>query len=99
MAYDSAGLRVVTGVQTRIWMLDTVDAVATAVGTDYITDAAASTTNPQQGNQGMQIGDVVIVRVVGALPARGDAPAAVTDGAFCLVTGIDADGNVTITEM
>jgi hypothetical protein len=99
MAYDSAGLRAVVGAQSRIWMLDTVDAVATAVGTDYITGGAASTSNPQMANQGMQIGDVVIVRVVGALPGRGEAPAACTDGAFCMVTGIDADGNVTITEM
>lgn len=97
MAYATAGLKMVRSGVVNEWILDTVDAVATAVGAGYITDAGPTAVLP---GKGMKIGDPVLVRVVGALPATGEAPATCTDQAWAFVSGINATtgaGSLTST--
>lgn len=85
MAYATAGLKQVMNGAVNVFVLDTVDSVATATGSGYVSDGASSTTNQTPG-RGMEIGDVVLIRVVGALTANGAPPASVTDTAWCHVS-------------
>lgn len=78
MPYVSSGLRRALDGTTNVWILDTTDLLATAFGANYITDAAVATTGSSAGTpgKGMQLGDIVIARVVAALPPSGMPPAA-----------------------
>ncbi len=95
MAYSTNGLRMWSSGIVNTWILDTVDAVTAAVAADYITDAGPTATEP---GKGMQVGDAVFIRVVGALPASQEAPATCTDTAWAHVSAIDAaDGAGSLT--
>jgi len=99
MAYSTSGLRQIVAGAVNVWALDTVDSVATASGAGYITDATSSSTNGTPG-RGMRVGDLVIVRVVGALGANGTPPATCTDQAWAFVSGLNAAtgaGSLTAT--
>lgn len=99
MAYATAGLRQIVCSSVNIWVLDTVDSVATASGAGYISDATSSSTNGTPG-RGMQIGDAVLIRVVGALTSNGIPPATCTDQAWAFVSGLTSStgvGNLTAT--
>jgi hypothetical protein len=85
MAYATAGLRHMHSGVINEFALDTVDSVATATGAGYVTDGTSSTTNATPG-RGMQMGDVVLIRVVGALAANGSPPASCTDQAWAFVS-------------
>lgn len=88
MAYASAGLRQIRSGVINKWALDTVDSVATAVGAGYVTDGTSSTTSGTPG-KGMQVGDEVYIRVVGALTSGGSPPATMTDGAYAFVSAVN----------
>lgn len=85
MAYSTTGLRRVDLGCVSLWLLDTVDSVATATGAGYITDGTSSTTSSTPG-KGMNVGDPVLVRVVGAIPTNGNPPATNTDQAWAFVS-------------
>lgn len=85
MAYATAGLRQAMSGAVNMFVLDTVDSVATATGSGYVSDGTSSSTNNTAG-RGMSIGDIVLVRVVGALPTNGTPPASITDSAWCHVS-------------
>lgn len=86
MAYSTTGLRRMTEGVINIWALQTVDSVATAVGAGYVTDGGATGVLP---GKGMQVGDAVLIMVVGAVPASGEAPATCTDQAWAYVSSIN----------
>ncbi|MEM8973971.1 MAG: hypothetical protein AAGD43_18065 [Pseudomonadota bacterium] len=97
MAYATAGLRMWSSGVVNTWILDTVDAVTAAVASDYISDAGPTDTLP---GRGMQVGDAVFIRVVGALPASQEAPATCTDTAWAHVSAIDTTtgaGSLTLS--
>jgi hypothetical protein len=71
----------------NMFVLDTVDSVATATGAGYVSDAGPTAVLP---GRGMRIGDVVIVRVVGAIPTGGEPPASCTDQAWCYCSAVNA---------
>jgi hypothetical protein len=97
MAYATAGLKQTRSGVYNEWLLDTVDSVATATGAGYISDGTSSSTNSTPG-RGMQIGDQVLIRVVGALTANGSPPATVTDCAWAFVsTANTTTGAVSLT--
>jgi len=99
MAYSSTGLRQIRAGIVNEWLLDTVDTVVTATGAGYITDATSSSTNGTPG-RGMQVGDLVIIRVVGALPTGSSPPATNTDQAWAFVSGLNTStgaGSLTAT--
>lgn len=99
MAYATAGLRQTLSGAVNYWVLDTVDTVVTATGASYISDATSSSTNSTPG-RGMQIGDVVLIRVVGALTANGIPPATCTDQAWTFVSALNTTtgaGSLTAT--
>lgn len=78
-----------------IWVYDTVDATGTVDGTDYLAGVSAGAANPL----GVEVGDLVIVRIwTTALPTTTTAKNAATpaDAAFHIVRGVDADGNATL---
>lgn len=79
----------------NIWVYDTVDATGTVDGTDYFAGVSAGATNPL----GMEVGDIVIVRIwTTSLPTTTTAKNAATpaDAAFHIVRGVDSDGNATL---
>lgn len=97
MAYSSSGLRRVVSGPINIWALDLVDTVSNAVGSGFISDAGPTDVLP--GRQ-MKIGDPVLIRVVGAIPAYGEPPAECTDQAWAYVSAINATtgaGTLTLT--
>jgi hypothetical protein len=95
MAYATAGLRQIMPGAVNIWALDTVDSVATATGSGYVSDGGPTSTLP---GRGLQIGDAVLIRVVGALTANGIPPATCTDQAWSFVSAINAStGAATLT--
>lgn len=97
MAYATSGLRRVVDGSMSIWVLDTVDSVATATGAGYIADGASSSTSGTPG-KGMNVGDPVLVRVVGAIPTKGNPPATCTDQAWAFVsTANTTTGAVSLT--
>lgn len=97
MAYSTTGLRRVIDGSMSMWVLDTVDSVATATGAGYITDGTSSTTNATAG-RGMNMGDPVLIRVVGAIPTNGNPPASNTDQAWAFVTTANTTtGAVSLT--
>lgn len=90
MAYDSRGLHMILPGMTNVWVLDTVDTLVSAVGAGYIADATSSTTSGTAG-RGMQLGDLVHIRVVAAVPLNGTPPAAApTAYRTAVVTGLNA---------
>ena len=97
MAYSTLGLRQASAGSSNNWELNTVDSVATATGSGYVTDGTSSSTNGTPG-RGMLVGDQVLIRVVGAIPANGNPPATSTDQAFAFVsTANTGTGAVTLT--
>jgi hypothetical protein len=97
MPYASAGLRSAVNGAVNIWVLDTVDSVATATGAGYVSDGTSSSNNSTPG-RGMQVGDAVLIRVVGALTANGFPPATCTDQAWAYVsTATLTTGACTLT--
>lgn len=99
MAYATNGLRRAFDGTITFWVLDTVDSVATAVGAGYVTDGASASNTGAPG-KGMNLGDPVLIRVVGAIPAGGDPPAANTDQAFAYVSARNlATGACSLTLM
>ena len=87
MAYDSTGLRLTEGGVMNEWILDTVDPVATATVAGYITDAVYASSTGKAG-KGMKVGDLVLIRVVGAVNAHAN-PTSVTDVAWAYVSAVD----------
>lgn len=87
MAYATSGLRRAVAGVVNIWVLDLVDTISNAAGSGFISDAGPTDTLP---GKGMQIGDAVLVRVVGAIPDIGAAPATCTDQAWMYVSAINA---------
>lgn len=101
MAYSTTGLHRLNDGSVNIWVLDTVDSVATALGAGYISDATSSTTYSTPG-RGMKVGDPVLIRVVGAVPVNGTPPATCTDQSWAFVSGLNATtgaGSLTQTEV
>lgn len=97
MAYDSKGFRMVRSGIFNEFVLDTVDTVVTATGANFITDGTSSTTNGTPG-KGAQIGDVVLIRVVGAVPVNGQPPATNTDQAWAFVSAVNTTtGAISLT--
>ena len=97
MAYSTSGLRRVVDGSLSLWVYDTADSVATACGSGYFTDGVSSTTNSTPG-RGMNVGDPVLIRVVGAVTSGGKPPATCTDQAWAYVSGVDlATGYATTT--
>lgn len=89
MAYDTRGLRSIVAGAVNVWVLDSPDALATVFAASYISDATSSTTNSTPG-RGMQIGDVVVARTVGALTFNGIPPATATATRVGFVSGLNA---------
>ena len=85
MAYANAGLRRNDVGSVTMWVLDTVDSIATATGAGYVSNGAASSTGNTAG-RGMSVGDPVLIRVVGALTGNGIPPVACTDQAWAFVS-------------
>jgi hypothetical protein len=77
MAYSTTGLHQIVNGATNIWVYDSADALATVFAASYIADATSSTTNSTPG-RGMQVGDIVFARTVGAVPVNGQPPATAT---------------------
>lgn len=97
MAYSTAGLRQIVCGAVNVWCYDTTDSVATATGAGYFTDGTSSTTSQTPG-RGMQVGDAVLIRVVGAVTANGIPPATCTDQAWAFVsTANTTTGAVSLT--
>lgn len=73
MSYSSTGLYCLSNTgRRRIWCLETVDAVADADATGYITDATTASSGKGAAGKDMQLGDlvwVIVVDTVGALPS------------------------------
>lgn len=99
MAYTPATLQCIlqrTGpLGISIWVYDTIDATGTVDGTDYLAAVGAGATNPK----GMEVGDIVIVRIwTTSVPttttAKNAAPPA--DAAFHIVRAIASDGDATL---
>ncbi len=93
MAYVSSGLRLRTSGTVNEWILNTTDSVATAMGAGYVSDAGPTDVLP---GRGMQVGDMVFVRVMTALPSDGEAPADCTDTAWSHVSTIHATTGVAL---
>lgn len=87
MAYDSSGLRRITSGIINMHVLYTTDAVLTATGADYISDAGPTDVLP---GKGLAVGDPVLIIVVGAIPASGEAVATCTDQAWAYVSAINS---------
>lgn len=94
MAYATAGLRMIRSGIINEWLLQTTDTPATALGSGYITDAGVNGVLP---GKGMQIGDIVHIQQVGAIPASQSAPAAVTAMQTAFVDAISAAGAADMT--
>ena len=77
------------------WVYDTADATGTVDGVDYFAGVAA----PSLTSKGMEVGDMVLVRIwTTAVPVttaekNSENPA---DAAWHIVRAIDADGNATL---
>lgn len=93
MAYDPKGLRMLRSGVVNEWLLDTTDSISTATGSGYITNAAAHGVN---AGRGVVLGDIVVIRVVGAIPGSGEAPAAVTGMANGYISAISS-GAATVS--
>ena len=99
MAYSTAGLHQVVSGATNVWVLDSADALATVFAANYISDATSSSTNSTPG-RGMQVGDIVIARTVGAVPVNGQPPATATAARTGFVSALNATtgaGSLTAT--
>lgn len=87
MAYDSAylGNTMYAGSKgaCQIYVLDTVDVIATVLVAGYISDATL---------RGMQLGDPVLVRRFNALPTK----TSVAGMTWCVVSAISAAGAATL---
>lgn len=78
----------------NLWVYDTTDATGTVDGTDYFAGVAA----PAVTSKGMNVGDLIYVRIFTTdLPTstsdKNSAPMA--DSGLYTVRAIDADGNAT----
>ena len=97
MAFTPATLQL--SLQTgafNLWTYDTIDATGTVDGTDYMAGMAA----PSLTSKGMNVGDLVYVRIwTTAVPTstavQNSAPMA--DAGFYTVRAIAADGDVTLS--
>jgi hypothetical protein len=80
----------------NIWVYDTIDVTADVDAVDYFAGVSRGATNPL----GMEVGDIVIVRIwttavpTGSTTAKNAVNPA--DAAFHIVRAVDADGNATL---
>lgn len=84
------------GLGCKLWIYDTVDATGTVDGTDYFAGMSA----PAYGHRGMEVGDLVLVRIwTTSVPATTAAKNAANpaDAAWHIVRAIDSDGNATVS--
>lgn len=95
MAFDITKLQL--SLQTgafNLWTYDTTDATGTVDGTDYFAGVSA----PALTSKGMNVGDLIYVRIwTTSVPATTAAMNAVNpaDAGLYVVRAIDADGNAT----
>lgn len=99
MAFDSTYLHLAKEfggpLGCKLWVYDTADATGTVDGTDYFAGMA----DPASTSRGMEVGDMVLVRIwTTAVPVttaekNGENPA---DAAWHIVRAIDSDGNATV---
>lgn len=78
----------------KLWVYDTTDATGVVDGTDYFAGMSA----PAYGHRGMEVGDLILVRIwTTSVPATTAAKNAANpaDAGFYMVRAIDADGNAT----
>lgn len=62
MSYSTTGLACITqGTGVNVWILKTVDALATAVGAGYVTDATTASSGAGAPGKGMKFGDLVFI--------------------------------------
>jgi len=97
MAYDSTGLYCLANTgHASMWVMRTEDAVGTADGAGYITDADTADSGKGAAGKGMKIGDMVFVQVVSAGTVA--VPTAFSDTGWYYVSAISAStGAGTIT--
>lgn len=96
MAFNVTGLTLIHQASpVNLWCYDTADATGVVDGVDYFAGMSA----PAAGNKGMNVGDMVLVRIwTTAVPATTAAKNAANpaDAAWHIVRAIDADGNATV---
>jgi hypothetical protein len=79
----------------NIWVYDTVDTTDTIDTVDYFAGVSAGATNPL----GMEVGDIVIVRIwTTSVPTTTSGKNSVNpaDAAFHIVRAVDSSGNATV---
>lgn len=99
MAFDSTKLHLAAEyggtLGTKLWIYDTTDATGVVDGTDYFAGMSA----PAFGHRGMEVGDMVLVRIwTTSVPATTAAKNAANpaDAAWHIVRAVDSDGNATL---
>lgn len=96
MAFDSSKLTLILQAgPVNFWCYDTADATGTVDGTDYFAGMSAGADAPR----GMNVGDMVLVRIwTTAPPATTTAKNATNpaDAAWHIVRAVDSDGNATL---
>lgn len=94
--YDNAGLVCLMNTAINsIWQLKTVDNLATAVGSGYVTGAATAGSGKGAAGRGMKVGDSVRIIVVDSITSA--APTISASG-WATVTALNATtGAATLT--
>lgn len=91
MAYNSAGLICLSNTSINsVWLLRTVDALASCDATGYITDASTAGSGKGAAGRGMKLGDIVFVQVVDSVTA----PTTCTASSTAHVSAINASTGV-----
>jgi len=87
MSYNNAGLICLSNTSINsVWLLRTVDSLASVDAAGYITGAATAGSGKGAAGRGMKIGDIVHVQVVDSVTA----PTSVTASSSGFISAINA---------
>lgn len=87
MSYNSAGLICLSNTSINsVWLLRTVDALASCDASGYITDASTAGSGKGAPGRGMKLGDIVHVQVVDSVTA----PTSITASSAGFVSAISS---------
>lgn len=87
MSYNSAGLICLSNTSINsVWLLRTVDALASVDASGYITDAGPAAGGKGAPGRGMKLGDIVHVQLVDSVTA----PTSITASSTGFVSALNA---------
>lgn len=102
MSYNTAGLSCLTNsAASSIWLLKTVDSLASCDASGYVTDAGPASSGKGAIGRGMKVGDIVHVMVVDDVTSLTPSITAFSTAVCTAVSGTTGAGtllfDVTVT--